>query len=496
MEAKVVPTKAQRSPGAAWRRAAFERLEAARPRRKTRAQATRLEVERASAYYALNEATIPDGLVAGRRKPTVSAPTPLLRRRERQKPKVPALAMSKAPSPPKPPPKQIWQPPSGNTPRPPPGASRKPRPGAPCYLFEADADAFLLALEFLDVDVRRVLQITTELSKACASWLAPAAEGLWRSLCAGGCDVAPDLSSSTPYKDAFRLSADLRDRGLVVEVGMGGIRAGAATGAPHYIPLYYDTVRSTLDLEMGDATSLPPPSVTRQALVLQDPSLLRRLVTAARESIGLRSLKGVSVVLIRPPACERQVFERAAARALDDCRRFVVVDPSFHADVSIDVGLFRTTAATKRRWAHQRLAGAALTRFVQLNLEDADPYGLSSLARAEALKTTDEAASCVEVLMDPRKGGDALEAALGEEPDKLKGLVGLARSICQKDVASVSLTGGSSQLPGLRRALARALPQNWRLLPAEGGAWRAVAAAAAARGIAWADPDAPSFVRT
>ena len=61
--------------------------------------------------------------------------------------------------------------------------------------------------------------------------------GLWRSLCADGCDVAPDLSSSTPYKDAFRLSADLRDRGLVVEVGMGGVRAGAATGAPHYIPL-------------------------------------------------------------------------------------------------------------------------------------------------------------------------------------------------------------------------------------------------------------------
>ena len=154
------------SPGAAWRRAAFERLQEARPRRKSRAQATRLEVERASAYYALNEATIPDGLVAARRRPAVSAPTPLLRRRERQKPRVPALAVQKAPSPPKPPPKQIWQPPSGNTPRPPPGASRKPRPGAPCYLFEADADAFLLSLEFLDVDVRRVLQITTELSKA------------------------------------------------------------------------------------------------------------------------------------------------------------------------------------------------------------------------------------------------------------------------------------------------------------------------------------------
>ena len=281
---------------------------------------------------------------------------------------------------------------------------------------------------------------------------------------------------------------------------MGCVRAGAATGAPCFIPLYYDMVRSTLDLSEGDATSLPPPSVTRQAVVLQDPSLLRRLVTAARESIGLRSLKGVSVVLIRPPACERQVFERAAARALDDCRRFRVVDPPLNADVAIDVGLFRTTAATKRRWAHQRLAGAALTRFVQLNLEDADPYGLSSLARAEALKTTDEAASCVEVLMDPRRGGDALEAALGEAPSNLKGLVGLARSICQKDVASVSLAGGSAQLPGLRRALARALPQNWRLLPAEGDdatrAWFAVASKAAARDIAWADPDVPNHVRT
>ena len=492
MDAKVAPAKTL-SPGAAWRRAAFERLEAARPRRKSRAQATRREVERASAFYALNEAAIPDGLVAARRKPTVSAPTPLLRRRERQKPRVPTV---KAPSPPKPPPKQLWQPPSGTTPRPPPGASRKATPGAPCYLFEADADAFLLSLEFLDVDVRRVLEITTELSKQCTSWLAPAAEGLWRSLCDGGCDVAPDLSSSTPYKDAFRLSADLRDRGLVIEVGMGRIRAGAATGAPRYIPLYYDTVRSTLDLSEGDTTSLPPPSVARQAVVLQDPSLLRRLIIAARESIGLRSLKGVSVVLIRPPACERQVFERAAARALDDCRRFQVVDPSLGGDVAIDVGLFRTTAATKRRCAHQRLAGAALTRFVQLNLEDADPYGLSSLARAEVLKTTDEAASCVEVLMDPRRGGDALEAALGEAPSNLKGLVGLARSICTKDVASVSLDGGSSQLPGLRRALARALPQNWRLLPAEGDAWRAVAAAAAARDIVWADSDVPNHVRT
>ena len=98
--------------------------------------------------------------------------------------------------------------------------------------------------------------------------------------------------------------------------------------------------------------------------------------------------------------------------------------------------------------------------------------------------------------MDPLKGGDALEAALGEEPSNLKGLVGLARSICQKDVASVSLAGGSSQLPGLRRALARALPQNWRLLPTEGDAWRAVAAAAAARNIVWADPDVPNHVRT
>ena len=265
----------------------------------------------------------------------------------------------KAPSPPKPPPKQIWQPPSGNTPRPPPGASRKPRRGAPCYLFGADADAFLLSLEFLDVDVRRVLEITTELSKACTSWLAPAAEGLWRSLYVDGCDVAPDLSSSTPYKDAFRLAADLRDRGLVIEIGMGCIRAGAATRAPQYIPLHYDTVRSTLDIEEGDSTSLPPPSVARQAFVLQDPSLLRRLIIAARESIGLRSLKGVSVVLIRPPACERQVFERAAARALDDCRRFRVVDPPLNADVAIDVGLFRCSALTKRRCAHQRLAAHA-----------------------------------------------------------------------------------------------------------------------------------------
>ena len=98
--------------------------------------------------------------------------------------------------------------------------------------------------------------------------------------------------------------------------------------------------------------------------------------------------------------------------------------------------------------------------------------------------------------MDPLKGGDALEAALGEEPSNLKGLVGLARSICTKDVASVSLAGGSSQLPGLRRALARALPQNWRLLPTEGDAWRAVAATAAARDIVWADPDVPSHIRT
>ena len=99
--------------------------------------------------------------------------------------------------------------------------------------------------------------------------------------------------------------------------------------------------------------------------------------------------------------------------------------------------------------------------------------------------------------MDPRRGGDALEAALGEAPSNLKGLVGLARSICTKDVASVSLAGGASQLPGLRRALARALPQNWRLLPTEGDAWRAVAAAAAARDIAWApDLDAPNHVRT
>ena len=49
--------------------------------------------------------------------------------------------------------------------------------------------------------------------------------------------------------------------------------------------------------------------------------------------------------------------------------------------------------------------------------------------------------------MDPRRGGDALEAALGEAPSNLKGLVGLARSICTKDVASVSLAGGSAGSP-------------------------------------------------
>ena len=133
---------------------------------------------------------------------------------------------------------------------------------------------------------------------------------------------------------------------------------------------------------------------------------------------------------------------------------------------------------------------------MQLNLEDADPYGLSSSARAEALKTTDEAASCVEVLMDPLKGGDALEAALGEAPSNLKGLVGLARSICTKDVASVSLAGGASQLPPACAGRSRGRCPRTAAAPAGGGRLgRAVAAAAAARG-AWADPDAPSFVRT
>ena len=79
---------------AEWRRAAFERLEATpNPRRKTHAQATRREVERASAYFALHEAAIPGGLVAARRRPKVSAPTRApVPRRERQK--VPTLAVT------------------------------------------------------------------------------------------------------------------------------------------------------------------------------------------------------------------------------------------------------------------------------------------------------------------------------------------------------------------------------------------------------------------
>jgi len=489
---------------AAWRRAAFERLEATpNPRRKTHAQATRREVERASAYFALHEAAIPGGLVAARRRPKVSAPTraPVPRRERR---KVPMLAVTPAArqidntTPPPEPPRTIWRPPTGATPRPPPDARRQPKSGAPCYLSVAPADAFLVALEFLDPDVTRVLQITTALSHDVTAWLAPAAEGLWRSLCSDdGCDVAPDGRSATPCKDAYRLAVDLRDRGLVVEIGMGGVRAGCATAAtPHHIPLNFDALRSTLDVEICDTTTLPPPSVQRQALLLADPSVLRRLIKAASESVGLFSLKGVSVVLVRPPACERQGFARACALALDDARRYVVVDPLLNADVVLDVGLFRTTAATKRRTAHQRLAGAALTRFVQLS--DGDPY--ASSAKAEALKFSGECPACVSILLEPMRGGDALEAALGEAPANLKGLVELAASVApQRETTTVALTGASSMLPGLRQALARALPENWRLQPPEGAAatraWRGVAARAAARDIAWADLDAPNFVR-
>ena len=102
--------------------------------------------------------------------------------------------------------------------------------------------------------------------------------------------------------------------------------------------------------------------------------------------------------------------------------------------------------------------------------------------------------------LGPVRGGDALEAALGEAPANLKGLVELAASVApQRDTTTVALTGSSSMLPGLRRALARALPENWRLQPPEGAAanktWRGVAARAAARAIAWADLDAPNFAR-
>ena len=258
----------------------------------------------------------------------------------------------------------------------------------------------------------------------------------------------------------------------------------------------YDTVRSTLDLEMGDATSLPPPSVKRQELLLADPSL-RRLVTAARESIGLRSLKGVSVVLIRPPACERQVFESSAARALDDCRRFRVVDPPLNADVSIDVGLFRTTAATKRRWAHQRLAGAALTRFVQLNLEDADPYGLSSSARAEALKTTDEAASCVETSCWTRAAAATPSRPPWAKRPEPEGPRRARAEYLYKGRRFYGVWPAAQATPRPAPGARAGAAPRWRLLPTEGDAatWRAVAAAAAARDVVWADPDVPNRAR-
>ena len=113
--------------------------------------------------------------------------------------------------------------------------------------------------------MRRVLEITTELSKACAAWLAPAAEGLWRSLCVGRLRRRAGFELFNTLQGRVSFIRGFEDRGLVVEVGMGCIRAGAATGAPHYIPLYYDTVRSTLDLEKAPHLYRRRPSRARRS---------------------------------------------------------------------------------------------------------------------------------------------------------------------------------------------------------------------------------------
>ena len=176
--------------------------------------------------------------------------------------------------------------------------------------------------------------------------------------------------------------------------------AGAATGAPHYIPLYYDTVRSTLDIEDGDAVIL---AAARPSNVKNYSSRTRRcwrrlVAASARESIGLRSLKGVSVVLTDRRPARGKPSSAPRRGPWTTAKRFRVGPSTKHGRPSTWVYLGRL-AATKRT-AHLSPRGRRAGRaFVQLNLEDATPTRLSSSARAEALKTTDEAASCISLLM-------------------------------------------------------------------------------------------------
>ena len=482
---------------AEWRRRAAAKLEAeSKPRkRSSRASQQRDEVERAAAFYAAHEASIPANVLARTlpRQAAVSAPSAPLARSESLPKRVrAAVAAAVDAAPPRETPAvrdSLWSPP------PPKTTTVRPvrRASGRSIADVVPADAFAFhALAFLAPAPRTLLALETELSKAVTAWLVPATECRWRAWAGSGA-LRPALRGPTPYATAYRTRKEIDETGVVVDLGLRHVRYGLPSWrSPAVLDVAFDALRGTLavaetpvDAVEDSAPPLPPPPLLRQKLLLEDYRILRDLLGHVADRLYV-PLDTLSLVLVRPPLAEAAPLLRAAARAVGGRgSRIRVVEPfdcvaavaGETLDVVLDLGHFRASAlgATDR---HGRLGGAALTNYVQLLLRERQVLdgdaGLASSALAEHAKRTDgdHAAVCRRALLAPRDGGGALEQALGEALGKQAPLLDLA-------AGAVALVGGGADLPGLCDELRNRAKRKTRLADvgdASTAAWRGAAA--------------------
>ena len=516
--------------GAELRRRAFQRLEAEKPRRKkgSRAAQQRSEVEKAAAYYAAHEASIPSQLLSRTlpRKAAVSAPEAALAKSESLPDRLrasvsgaaatAATAATAAAAAARSPPKaraELWSPPAAGelAPR---RFSEAARGGSRRSVAAVvPADAFCdVVLGYLAPSPRVLAALERELSKDVAAWLVPATDYHWKRLFAGGAVL--DRSRPAPYAAAFRARWEVDAAGVVVDVGLRRLRFGLPSWRePLSVPLAFDALHGTLTIEEEDdgalrgaeassAPPLPPPPLLRQKLLLEDYRVLRVLLGHVAQALGV-ARDSLNVVVVRPALADGAALERAVERAIDGRRRRVKILEAGACvaaacgrgvDAVLDLGHFRASAADAAgaKAAHSRLSSAALTNYVHLLLRERQVLdsgvAFASSDLAEFAKRTvggDHAAVCVAALGCPARGGVALEQALGEPLGKQASLADLALSAAP-GASQVALVGGGAKLPGLADALRAALKATRRHLAdvpgdPETAAWRGAASLSRAR---------------
>lgn len=317
-------------------------------------------------------------------------------------------------------------------------------------------DIWGYALTWLGSEID-VINGSRSLSKALVGWLGDAAEEAWSELCKARYMARGSYVS-------YKSRRILESVGLVVEIASSQIRYGPPCWTePRSLPSPFDD------------ECVPP--LLAQELAFCDIDLVGRAVDEAVAEISKTlSVKPRTVFLIVPFLKKRDIFlkkfghvesEATCVRALYKVRRN---DPS----IVLDLGHFRATATGHNRHKTQRLAGAALTRYLHLRKS-----GHKIVAKPKSSTLADDIAVCAEALLRPRQCSDAkcLAIALGETrvDREIQSLTDLVASVADLDeettrTTKVLVAGGAAALVAnfqgqLQRDLKASFPQRiWSVL--------------------------------